>query len=60
MVGDRLDTDILFGVAGGVDTLLVTETGINTLHDAERTGIRPTFYASDVTKLLPPEAAANQ
>jgi ribonucleotide monophosphatase NagD (HAD superfamily) len=27
MVGDRLDTDIAFGINGAVDTLLVTDTG---------------------------------
>jgi len=32
MVGDRLDTDILFGIKGNIKTLLVY-TGINTRED---------------------------
>ena len=34
MVGDRLDTDIAFGVNGGLRTLL-TLTGVNSLADAQ-------------------------
>ncbi|GAA5907683.1 4-nitrophenylphosphatase [Sporobolomyces salmoneus] len=44
MVGDRLDTDIKFGVQGGIDTLMVL-TGVNKTEDYEREGAvaRPTF-----------------
>ncbi|GAA5960374.1 hypothetical protein JCM21900_003532 [Sporobolomyces salmonicolor] len=37
MVGDRLDTDIKFGVQGGIDTLMVL-TGVNTRQDFEKAG----------------------
>jgi len=55
MVGDRLDTDVLFGLRGGVDALLVTATGIHNLDDVKRTGIVPTFALDDVTQMLAPE-----
>ena len=33
MIGDRLDTDILFGRRAGFRTLLVCETGVNGIKD---------------------------
>ena len=35
MIGDRLDTDILFGINGGIDTLMVL-TGVNQRVDIEQ------------------------
>ena len=49
MVGDRLDTDIQFGVAAGVDTMLV-ESGIATAADAAAAEAeqRPTYVAPSI------------
>mmetsp|Transcript_17992 Transcript_17992/g.27860 ORF Transcript_17992/g.27860 Transcript_17992/m.27860 type:complete len:296 (+) Transcript_17992:13-900(+) len=52
MVGDRLDTDILFGNNAGAKTLLVL-SGISTRKMAEESNIKPTFIAQSVSQLLP-------
>ncbi|RKP24001.1 HAD-like domain-containing protein [Syncephalis pseudoplumigaleata] len=52
MVGDRLNTDIQFGVQGGMSTLLVL-TGVTSeqeLHDA-RHNITPEYYADSLATL---------
>jgi glycerol 3-phosphatase-2 len=51
VVGDRLDTDIEGGARLGWDTMLVL-TGVSRREDVERTGIRPTLIAEDVSALL--------
>lgn len=53
MIGDRLDTDILFGLNAGIDTLLV-ESGIHQRKDVEKQGnkIIPTYIIKDVNALL--------
>jgi 4-nitrophenyl phosphatase len=53
MIGDRLDTDIAFAAAVGMDSLMV-ESGISTREDIEQPGnsIRPTYIARDVNALL--------
>ena len=59
MIGDRLDTDILFGLRGGVQTLFVAETGINRRRDIERLDIRPTFIADNVACMVEPADGAD-
>jgi HAD superfamily hydrolase (TIGR01450 family) len=51
VVGDRLDTDIEGAARLGWDTMLVL-TGVSGREDVERTGIRPTVIAEDVSALL--------
>ena len=53
MVGDRLDTDILFGKDGGLRTLLVLSgvTDEATLRSPDNT-IHPDFYTSKIADLL--------
>ncbi|KAL2651640.1 hypothetical protein R1flu_019768 [Riccia fluitans] len=53
MVGDRLDTDILFGQAGGCKTLLVLSgvTDLKTLNSPENTTY-PDFYTNQLPDLL--------
>lgn len=51
VVGDRLDTDIEGAARLGWDTMLVL-TGVSSREDLERTGIRATVVAQDVSALL--------
>lgn len=53
MVGDRLDTDILFGQNGGCRTLLVLSgvTNLETLQSPDN-HIQPDFYANQISDLL--------
>lgn len=59
MVGDRLDTDILFGQNGGCKTLLVLSgvTSLEKLQSPENS-IQPDFYTNKVSDLLTLKAAA--
>ena len=57
VVGDRLDTDIEGGARLGWDTMLVL-TGVSRREDVERTGIRATVIAEDVSALLEEPGAA--
>jgi len=61
MVGDRLDTDIMFGSNCGLKTLL-TLTGVSTVADVqtheksgcpERQGMVPDYYVDSIADLLP-------
>merc|ERR1712176_213111 len=54
MVGDRLDTDIMFGQNGGLRTMLVLSgvTREETLL-SEENGIHPDLYAPSIADLLP-------
>jgi|AntDeeMinimDraft_5_1070356.scaffolds.fasta_scaffold00018_4 4-nitrophenyl phosphatase len=47
VVGDRLDTDVAFGVGAGATTVLV-ETGVATREDAETSDLRPDHVFADV------------
>jgi len=55
MVGDRLDTDIAFGHAGGVKTCLVL-TGVATMHEAEQLSAghpsRPDFIMPSLSDVV--------
>lgn len=53
MVGDRLDTDILFGKRGGLKTLLVM-TGVSTSHDLETASAdtRPDYVLDSLADLM--------
>lgn len=44
MIGDRLNTDMMFGANSGLNTLFIL-TGIDTLEKIEGSGVTPTFYA---------------
>jgi len=51
MIGDRLETDILFGQNGGTDTLLVM-TGITTPKLLKESSIQPTFVLPSVADIF--------
>ena len=51
MVGDRLDTDMVFAKRFGMKAVMVL-TGVNTLKDVEETGIRPDLVLPSVKELL--------
>lgn len=61
MVGDRLDTDIMFGNGGGISTALVL-TGVSEMSDVvglEPGGDKtPTYLLEKLGVLLPAAAAA--
>jgi len=57
MIGDRLETDILGAQGLGMDTALVL-SGISTLEDVERQGIRPTWITRDLPALVRGEVLA--
>ncbi|KAL5711696.1 hypothetical protein ACHQM5_013952 [Ranunculus cassubicifolius] len=59
MVGDRLDTDILFGQNGGCKTLLVL-SGVTSLDmlQSPNNSIQPDFYANRISDLTLKTAAA--
>ncbi|KAK9292224.1 hypothetical protein L1049_020186 [Liquidambar formosana] len=58
MVGDRLDTDILFGQNGGCKTLLVL-SGVTTLPmlQSPNNSIQPDFYTNKISDFLSLKAA---
>ena len=51
MFGDRLDTDIQFGINCGLTTVL-TLTGITSETDAQKSSIKPDYIIPDFTKIL--------
>jgi 4-nitrophenyl phosphatase len=51
MVGDRLTTDVAFGLAAGARTLMVL-SGCETVDDIAATGITPHFVARDLTEVM--------
>jgi 4-nitrophenyl phosphatase len=53
MIGDRLNTDMAFGRLAGFRTLLVTETGVNTMADLEKAEQKPDHHLKGVVDLLP-------
>lgn len=55
MIGDRLETDIAGGLSAGIDAALVL-SGISTLEDVDRSGIRPTWVVDDIAALVRGEA----
>ena len=51
VVGDRLDTDVEGANRLGWDSLLVL-SGVTRAHDLDRSDVRPTHAAPDVSALL--------
>ncbi|MBQ9116670.1 MAG: HAD-IIA family hydrolase, partial [Clostridia bacterium] len=51
MVGDRLHTDILFGVNSGFNTVLVL-SGESTLETLEKSAVKPTLVLNDLNEIV--------
>ena len=51
LIGDRLDTDIMAGVAAGVDTLLVL-SGVSSVEDIQRSDVKPKYVMNSIAGLL--------
>ncbi len=51
IIGDNLETDILCGINGHCDTILVT-TGVHTKEDCDRLNIHPTQIVSSLKELI--------
>lgn len=60
MIGDRLDTDIAFGQAGGLSTILVL-SGVTkeeeVLKNSENGGIKPSLVLRSVAEIAPNSAS---
>ncbi|KAH9438037.1 hypothetical protein MCOR02_001678 [Pyricularia oryzae] len=54
MIGDRLDTDIKFGIEGKLGGTLAVQTGVNKKEDWEKEDAvaRPAFYVDKLSDLL--------
>ena len=52
MVGDRVNTDIRFGIEGGLGGTLAVLTGVSTKEDLFTSSIRPTAYVDKLADLL--------
>ena len=51
MVGDRIDTDIIFGLNGGMKTLLVL-TGVTNEHEARETKVEVDYCIGSLGDLI--------
>jgi ribonucleotide monophosphatase NagD (HAD superfamily) len=54
MIGDRLDTDIAFGIAGGLQSTLHVLTGVNSLEDSNNAddSMKPDYYTPSLGHLV--------
>jgi len=52
MVGDRLDTDILFGLDNGLSTIL-TLSGVTTAEKLSKTTIKPDYFVDSIAQFFP-------
>ena len=51
MIGDRMDTDIIFGIESGIETALVL-SGITKESDVQKFAFRPTYVFQSVGDVL--------